>query len=439
MIPEKASDAEGLGWAAEIIDLTGESSEPEVIVISDDESAVDMEQSQQQPHLFRASENSAEPVAKKDEEEPRKIDDDWLLLDFDPPYWSDEDSEGKEQDREQDREQNQQPPHVSSATENSAGLLARDDEEKPSDVDGPRPAGPANPPRYEGEDSEGKEQDREQDREQNQQPPHVSSATENSAGLLARDDEEKPSDVDGDWLLLDFDPPYWSDEDSEGKEQDREQDREQNQQPPHVSSATENSAGLLARDDEEKPSDVDGPRPAGPANPPRYEGEDSEGKEQDREQDREQNQQPPHVSSATENSAGLLARDDEEKPSDVDGPRPAGPANPPRYEGEDSEQMAGRHTHYSLLDAVLLRLHGEYVLTVLHIGQMRTQRVAPRRKRIIDLTSDNYITAYGQEMRYVTLYYPDNGTGANDAVLSELGSEEEDTQSSEFCNVEDNL
>ncbi|XP_053797686.1 uncharacterized protein LOC128787524 isoform X3 [Vidua chalybeata] len=55
----------------DVIDLTGESSEPEVIIISDDESPMDREQSQQQLHLSRAS---AEPLARDDEEEPRDID-----------------------------------------------------------------------------------------------------------------------------------------------------------------------------------------------------------------------------------------------------------------------------------------------------------------------------------------------------------------------------
>ncbi|XP_053797683.1 uncharacterized protein LOC128787522 isoform X4 [Vidua chalybeata] len=55
----------------DVVDLTGESSEPEVIIISDDESPMDREQSQQQLHLSRAS---AEPLARDDEEEPRDID-----------------------------------------------------------------------------------------------------------------------------------------------------------------------------------------------------------------------------------------------------------------------------------------------------------------------------------------------------------------------------
>ncbi|KAM3672049.1 uncharacterized protein VK521_003398 [Ammospiza maritima maritima] len=54
----------------DIRDLPGESSEAEVITISDNESPVEREQSQQQPHLCRASENSVEPLARNDEEEP---------------------------------------------------------------------------------------------------------------------------------------------------------------------------------------------------------------------------------------------------------------------------------------------------------------------------------------------------------------------------------
>ncbi|KFO60586.1 E3 ubiquitin-protein ligase RNF4, partial [Corvus brachyrhynchos] len=58
-----------------IIDLTGESSGPEVIVISDDESDVvqvqDREQSQQSPLGSRETENSAELWAGDNEEEPR--------------------------------------------------------------------------------------------------------------------------------------------------------------------------------------------------------------------------------------------------------------------------------------------------------------------------------------------------------------------------------
>ncbi|XP_023782201.1 uncharacterized protein LOC111928939 [Cyanistes caeruleus] len=74
----------------EVIDLTGDSPEPEVITISDDESPV---QSPQQPRLSRASDNSPEPLERNNGEEPGEDDGDWLLFEFDPPYWSDEDSQ----------------------------------------------------------------------------------------------------------------------------------------------------------------------------------------------------------------------------------------------------------------------------------------------------------------------------------------------------------
>ncbi|NXM22306.1 RNF4 ligase, partial [Ploceus nigricollis] len=60
----------------EFIDLTGESSEPEVITTSDDEPPVvqDKEQSQPSPLGSRDAENSAELRASDNEEEPRDND-----------------------------------------------------------------------------------------------------------------------------------------------------------------------------------------------------------------------------------------------------------------------------------------------------------------------------------------------------------------------------
>ncbi|NWR52400.1 RNF4 ligase, partial [Regulus satrapa] len=58
----------------DVIDLTGEFSEPEVITISDDESVVDREQSQQHQCVFSAAENSAHLLARDDEDEPRDVD-----------------------------------------------------------------------------------------------------------------------------------------------------------------------------------------------------------------------------------------------------------------------------------------------------------------------------------------------------------------------------
>ncbi|XP_053832243.1 uncharacterized protein LOC128806588 isoform X2 [Vidua macroura] len=227
----------------DVVDLTDESLEPEVIIISDDESPMDREQSQQQLHLSRAS---AEPLARDDEEEPRDIDgsalsSDWLLFDFDLPYWSDEDSE--------DREQNQQHPHVSSASGNSADLLASDDEEEPREVDGAWPAGPASPLAEENEDSEDWE------------PPHFFRTAENSAELPARDTEEEPRDNQG-WpdgvyvalLPVYYYPGWWY-----------------LQQQLHFVRAV-----LAMGNNEEEQRDNDEAQPAGPASPPASEDEVSE-------------------------------------------------------------------------------------------------------------------------------------------------------------------
>ncbi|KAI1238496.1 hypothetical protein IHE44_0013230, partial [Lamprotornis superbus] len=151
-------------------DLTSESSVPEIVVVlSDDEAPVfegergketaqaqiclgaeigeqevvfrwflsasistpfqDREQSQQQSHLSRASENSAEPQARDDEEEPRKDNAAWPAGPASPLVREDEDS------KVQDREQSQQYPLGSRDTENSAQLWASDNEEEPRDND----------------------------------------------------------------------------------------------------------------------------------------------------------------------------------------------------------------------------------------------------------------------------------------------------------------
>ncbi|NWW76196.1 RNF4 ligase, partial [Climacteris rufus] len=70
------TELEECGRPELIIDLTGESSESEVITLSDDESAVvqDGEQSQQNPCCSRAAENSPELLASGNEEEPREND-----------------------------------------------------------------------------------------------------------------------------------------------------------------------------------------------------------------------------------------------------------------------------------------------------------------------------------------------------------------------------
>ncbi|XP_074397176.1 uncharacterized protein LOC113460741 isoform X2 [Zonotrichia albicollis] len=330
----------------DIIDLTGESSEAEVITISDNESPVDREQSQQQPHLSRASENPVEPLARNDEEEPIEDDGDWLRFTFEHPFWSDADSEA--------REQNQQHSQLSRAAENSAGPVATRDKEEPRDNNGAWAAGPACPPMREGDSSQV------QDREQSQQHPLGSREAESSAELQGSDNEEEPRDnndsINSDeWADRFESPPTWQDDitdDWEGSQQyslhststedsvelvpfnllleprdiefeglrslvspphwedDNAEAREQNQQHSQLSRAAENSAGPVATRDKEEPRDNNGAWAAGPACPPMREGDSSQV------QDREQSQQHPLGSREAESSAELQGSDNEEEPRD---------------------------------------------------------------------------------------------------------------------------
>ncbi|NXL14056.1 RNF4 ligase, partial [Setophaga kirtlandii] len=72
--PRDLEESGAPAFEPDIIDLTGESSEPEVITISDDESPVDREQNQQHPHVSSAAGNSTDLLARNDEEEPRDVD-----------------------------------------------------------------------------------------------------------------------------------------------------------------------------------------------------------------------------------------------------------------------------------------------------------------------------------------------------------------------------
>ncbi|XP_053831732.1 microtubule-associated protein futsch-like isoform X2 [Vidua macroura] len=287
----------------EFLDLTGDSSELEVIAISIDESPVDSQQSQQQPHLSRASENSAEPLARNDEEEPREDDGAWSAGPASPPMGEGDNSQV------QDKDQSQQYPLGSRDTENSVEVRASDSEEEPRDSNeyvtdeeslqsaisdtSAWTARLVSPPTCEDDNAE------------SQQDPLDSSAAENAAEVLANESEEEPQDIESsalssDWLLFDFDLPYWSDEDSEA--------REQNQQHSHFSTSAENSAGPLTAHDKEEPKDNDCAWTAGPASPPMKEGDNSQV------QDREQSQQYPLGSREAENSAELWASDSEEEP-----------------------------------------------------------------------------------------------------------------------------
>ncbi|TRZ15090.1 hypothetical protein HGM15179_012019 [Zosterops borbonicus] len=193
-------------------------------------------------------------------------------------------------------------------------------------------------------------------------------------------------------------------------------DREQNQQHSHVSSETENSADLLARDDEEEPRDVDSPWPAGPATPPSSEDEDSE-----------QEWGPPHFFRSAENSTELPARDAEEEPRDNQGAQPAGPASPPTSDDEDSEQPF-------TLYWVFMDITFEVSLLKEKEGkkQLQAKLMDEQERRNVTPSSQEQVDGSG------------NGSGANDAPVAdsdsaEEGSEEEDTQSSELCDVDDSL
>ncbi|XP_023782036.1 E3 ubiquitin-protein ligase CIP8-like isoform X2 [Cyanistes caeruleus] len=235
---------------AEVIDLTGDSPEPEVITISDDESPV----SPQQPHLSRASENSPEPLERNDGEEPREDDGDWLLFEFDPPYWSDEDS--------QYREQNQQHSQLSRLAENSAGPLTTPDEEEPRVNDGAQPADPASPLTTEDDNSE------EQDRELRQLHSQDSREAENSAELWPRDDEEESRDNDDAWTASLISPP--------SPEDDNTEDWEESQQYPSDSRSDENSNQGLASRLQQEPRDLEFAPPGGPISPPNWEDDNAE-------------------------------------------------------------------------------------------------------------------------------------------------------------------
>ncbi|NWZ90348.1 RNF4 ligase, partial [Nesospiza acunhae] len=71
--PRDLEESGAPAFGPDVIDLTGESSEPEVIIISGDESPVvqDREQSQQYPLGSRETESSDELWASDNEEEPR--------------------------------------------------------------------------------------------------------------------------------------------------------------------------------------------------------------------------------------------------------------------------------------------------------------------------------------------------------------------------------
>ncbi|XP_064273203.1 E3 ubiquitin-protein ligase RNF4-like [Passer domesticus] len=162
----------------EFIDLTGESSGPEVITISDYESPGNGEQSQQQPHVSRASENYVEPLARNDEGEPREDDGAWPAGPASPLM-----KEG-DSSQEQDKEQSQQYPLGSREAEISAELRASDTEEEPRNNNDAWTARLISPPIFEDACAE------------SQQYPLGSRAEENAAEALANESEEELQDIE---------------------------------------------------------------------------------------------------------------------------------------------------------------------------------------------------------------------------------------------------
>ncbi|XP_023773830.1 uncharacterized protein LOC111922499 [Cyanistes caeruleus] len=159
----------------EVIDLTGDSPQPEVITTSDDESPV---QSQQQPRLSRASENSAEPLERNSAEEAREDDGAQPADPASPLSREDDNSEG------QDRELSQLNAQDSSEAETSAELWPSEDEEEARDNDDAWTASPISPLIPEDDNAE------------SQAYPLGSRPAEDAAEVLANENEEEPQDIE---------------------------------------------------------------------------------------------------------------------------------------------------------------------------------------------------------------------------------------------------
>ncbi|XP_064508058.1 uncharacterized protein LOC135412966 isoform X1 [Pseudopipra pipra] len=181
----------------EVIDLTDRSSEPEVSDLTDDNSVVQWQQSQQYPRFFRAADNSAVLLMSDNEEEQGDYDDIWPAGPASSLFWVDEDSE----------EQSQQYPRFFRAADNSAVLLMSDDEEELRDNNGTWPASLFSSLLWVDEDS--------QQWQQSQQYPRFFRAADNSAVLLMSDNEEEQGDYDDIWPAGPASSLFWVDEDSE--------------------------------------------------------------------------------------------------------------------------------------------------------------------------------------------------------------------------------
>ncbi|XP_023782119.1 E3 ubiquitin-protein ligase RNF4-like isoform X2 [Cyanistes caeruleus] len=172
--------------------------------------------------------------------------------------------------------------------------------------------------------------------EQNQQHPLVSRTEDDSAILLASEKDVEPKDSDGAWPSGTLSSPNWMDEYLEW---------EQNQEYPLLSTPVDDSVVLLASDDDEILRDNNGL--FGPLASVVY-------------KDcflwqTEQNQQHPLVSRAGDNSAMLLASDEEEGRNN-NSAWPSGTLSSPDWMDEYLELIEGYEQQRSqqLLDSSVL-------------------------------------------------------------------------------------
>ncbi|XP_077033285.1 uncharacterized protein LOC143693952 isoform X2 [Agelaius phoeniceus] len=120
-----------------------------------------------------------------------------------PPNWEDDNAEA--------REQNQQHSHLSRSAENSAGPVATRDEEEPRDNDGAWPAGPASPPMKEGDNSQ--VQDREQSQQYPLGSREAESSAELRASDVEEEPRDNNDSINSDeWPDRFESPPTWQDD-----------------------------------------------------------------------------------------------------------------------------------------------------------------------------------------------------------------------------------
>ncbi|XP_032542447.1 E3 ubiquitin-protein ligase RNF4-like [Chiroxiphia lanceolata] len=120
----------------EAVDLTDRSSEPEVSDLTDDNSVVQWQQSQQYPRFFRAADNSAVLLMSDNEEEQGDYDDIWPAGPASSLFWVDEDSELLEE-----YEQQRRNVTLRSQRQSDSSVLGSNEEDEAIDDDVAWPAG----------------------------------------------------------------------------------------------------------------------------------------------------------------------------------------------------------------------------------------------------------------------------------------------------------